>query len=241
MHDIYAELLNHFSYVCKKENLLNESVQVKARVLSSEEAIGNPEANDFPLQKGKERLMQARFGNGIGQAFTDRYGDFSGKLKNVIDMPLENNFRRAVFISSLNAVLRHLNKIQGTVHCRDKGPTLCAEDLVHFLKERYGKIKITQVGFQPRMVEQLSAAFEYRILDMDSDNIGTSKFDVMIEGPEATAEAVSWADLVFVTGTTMVNATIENFLNQKPILFYGTTIAGPAYLMNWDRFCAKST
>ena len=79
------------------------------------------------------------------------------------------------------------------------------------------------------------------ILDMDLNNIGTRKFDVMIEGPEATAGAVSWADLLFVTGTTMVNATIDNFLNQKPILFYGTTIAGPAYLMNWDRFCAKST
>lgn len=240
MYDIYAELLEHFSYVCKNENLLSESIQVKARVLSSEEAIGNPEANDFPLQKGKERLMQARFGTGIGQAFTDRYGNFSGKLKDIIDMPLENNFRRAVFISSLNAVLRNLNKVQGTVHCRDKGPALCAEELIHFLKERYGQIKITQVGFQPRMVEQLSAAFEYRILDMDLDNIGSSKFDVMVEGPEATAEAVSWADLLFVTGTTIVNATIGNFLNQKPILFYGTTIAGSAHLMNWDRFCAKS-
>ena len=101
MSDIYAELLNHFSYVCKKENLLSQSVQVKARVLSSKEAIGNPEANDFPLQKGKVRLMQARFGTGMGQAFTDHYGDFSGKLKDIIDMPLKNNFRRAVFIFSL--------------------------------------------------------------------------------------------------------------------------------------------
>ena len=240
MYDVYVEILNRFFTVCKNENLLCESVQVKAGVLSSEEAIGNPEANDFPLQKGKERLMQARFGSGIGQAFTDRYGDFSGKLKDIIDMPLENNFRRAVFISSLNAVLRHLNKVQGTVHCRDKSPAFCAAELVHFLKERYGQIKITQVGFQPRMLELLSAAFECRILDMDPDNIGSSKFDVVVEGPEATAEAVSWADLLLVTGTTIVNATIDNFLNQKPILFYGTTIAGAAHLMNWDRFCAKS-
>lgn len=241
MDDVYAELLKHFYDVCKTENLLSETVQVKARVLSPEEAIGNPEANDFPLQKGKERLMQARFGTGVGQAFTDRYGDFSGKLKDIIDMPLENNFRRAVFISSLNAVLRHLNKVQGTVHCRDEGPALCAKELIPFIKERYGQIKITQVGFQPRMVEQLSAAFEYRILDMDPDNIGSSKFGVIVEGPEATEEAVSWADLLFVTGTTIVNATIDDFLNKKPILFYGTTIAGAAHLMNWNRFCAKST
>jgi hypothetical protein len=241
MDDVYAELLNHFYDVCKTEDLLSETVQVKARVLSPEEAIGNPEANDFPLQKGKERLMQARFGTGTGQAFTDRYGDFSGKLKDITDMPLDNNFRRAVFISSLNAVLRHLNKVQGTVHCRDEGPSLCAKELIPFIKERYGQIKITQVGFQPRMVEQLSAAFEYRILDMDPDNIGSSKYDVIVEGPEATAEAVSWADLLFVTGTTIVNATIGDFLNKKPVLFYGTTIAGPAHLMNWNRFCAKST
>lgn len=26
----------------------------------------------------------------------------------------------------------------------------------------------------------------------------------------------------------------------KPVIFYGTTIAGAAYLMGWDRFCAAS-
>ena len=241
MYDVYDEISNKFYALCKSKNLLGESVQVKARVLSSEEAIGNPEGNDFPLQKGRERLMQAQFASGIGQAFTDRYGDFTGKLRDVINMPLENNFRRAVFIAALNAVLRHLNQIQGTVHCRDKGPTLCAAELAHFIKDRYGKIKVTQVGFQPRILELISKTFECRILDMDFDNIGTNKFGVVVEGPEATAEAVSWADLLLVTGTTIVNATIDNFLNQKPILFYGTTIAGTAHLMNWDRFCAKSS
>ena len=45
-------------------NLLDEMVTVKAKTLSTEEAIGNPEADDFPLQKGRERLMQANFGHG---------------------------------------------------------------------------------------------------------------------------------------------------------------------------------
>ena len=239
MHAIYTYLLDQFFYLCEKEKLLNESIYVEARTLSPEEAIGNPEANDFPLQKGKECLMQARFGTGIGQAFTDRYGNYSGKLKDIINTPLGNNYRRAIFISSLNAVLRHLNKIQGTVHCRDQGPTQCAEELILFIKERYGQIKITQVGYQPRMVEKLSAAFEYRVLDMDPDNIGTRKFDAVVEGPEAAAEAVAWADLLLVTGTTLVNGTINDFLSHKQVLFYGTTIAGAAHLMNWDRFCAK--
>lgn len=91
------------------------------------------------------------------------------------------------------------------------------------------------------MVERLSAAFEYRILDLDPDNIGTTKFDAVVEGPEAAVEAAAWADLLLVTGTTLVNATINDFLSHKQVLFYGTTIAGAASLMNWDRFCAKST
>jgi uncharacterized protein (DUF4213/DUF364 family) len=240
MHDVYAELRKRLLDLCESHNLLNEPVRIRARVLSTEEAIGNPEADDFPLQKGKERLMSAEFGTGTGQAFTDLYGDFSGKLQDVIDMPLKNNFKRAIFVSAMNAVLRHLKEIQGTIHCRDKEPALCAAELVHFIRDRYGEPKITQVGFQPRMVEHLTAAFPYRILDMDPDNIGTRKFGAQVEGPEATPEAVAWADLLLVTGTTLVNGTINDFLSHKPVLFYGTTIAGAAHLMNWTRFCAKS-
>jgi len=241
MDDVYTTLRRRFFHVCKSQNLLSESVQVKARVLSSKEAIGNPETEDFPIQKGKERLMQAAFGTGKGQAFTDRYGDFSGKLSEVIDMHLENNFRRAVFVATLNAVLDHLNEVQSTIHCRDSGPTLCAEKLAQHLKQRYGSLKITQVGFQPRMVEHLAKAFEYRILDMDPDNIGTWKFGTLVEGPEATADAVTWADLLLVTGTTLINGTIHDFLRHNSLLFYGTTIAGAAHLMHWDRFCANSS
>ena len=91
------------------------------------------------------------------------------------------------------------------------------------------------------MVESLCPHFPLRVIDMDPDNIGTRKFHVTIEGPEATEEAIRWTDLLLVTGTTLVNGTIGRFLKSKPILFYGTTIAGTAYLMGWNRFCAKST
>ena len=241
MHDVSIELRKRFSDVCKSHRFLSEPVKVKAKVLSSEEAIGNPESDDFPLQKGKERMMQAEFGTGIGQAFTDQYGDFTGKLHDIIEMPLENNFRRAVFVAALNAVLRHLEQIRGTIHCRDEDPTLCAAELVRFIKHRYGQLKITQVGFQPRMVEQLAESFEYRILDMDPDHIGTRKFGAQVEGPEATEEATAWADLLLVTGTTLVNGTIDLFLGHERVLFYGTSIAGAAHLMEWDRFCANSS
>ena len=155
-------------------------------------------------------------------------------------MPLRNNYRRSVFIATLNAVLRFLGQTDGTIHCHDTQPAQCALELVDYLENRYGHAKILQVGYQPRMVEFLAPRFPLRVLDMDIDNIGADKFGVMIEGPQVTENAIEWADLLFVTGTTLVNNTLYQFLNKKPVLFYGTTIAGAASLMGWERFCARS-
>ena len=238
MADLYDELKQRTLKLLEGKNLLAELVRIRARPLSIEEAIGNPEADDFPLQKGKEKLMQAEFMNAVGQAYTDQYGDFEGTLEEVFQTALENNYRRAVFVATLNAVLRHLHRIDRTVHCHDQEPNQCAEELVRYLKKQYGRVKIAQVGFQPRMVEYLAPEFSLRVLDMDADNIGSQKFRVTIEGPENTENTVEWADFLLVTGTTLVNSTIERFVGRKPFLFYGTTIAGAAHLMGWEQFCA---
>jgi len=241
MDNLYNELKERTRKFLKGKDLLGQMVRIRARTLSTEEAIGNPEADDFPLQKGKERLMQAEFRNAVGQAFTDHYGDFEGTLEEVFKMPLENNYRRAVFTATLNAVLRHMNMIDRTIHCRDQGPAQCAEELRHYIKTNYGWKKIVLIGFQPRIVESLAPYFPLRVLDLDPYNIGTRKFHVAIEGPDATEKAIRWTDLLLVTGTTLVNGTIGNFLESKPVLFYGTTIAGAAHLMKWDWFCCRST
>ena len=240
MHSPFEEITNRFLALCTTNNLLEQHIDVHARALSTEEAIGHPEDQDYPLQTGKERLMQAGLKDGKGQAFTDRFGDFQGTLREVLEMPLENNYRRAVFVAALNAVVRHLGLVDTTIHCRDEEPGQCARKLIAYLKERFDKIRITQVGFQPRMAQMLAENFSFRLLDLDPDNIGTRKFGVTVEGAEKTAEAVEWADLLLVTGTTLVNDTIGQFLAAKPVVFYGTTIAGAAYLMGWDRFCAES-
>ncbi len=238
MYSIYDEIRTRALKVINAD-LLDKNITVKARALSTEEAIGNPEADDFPLMKGKERLMQAEIDGSCGQAFTDQYGNFEGTLKDILTSELKNNFRMAIFIASINAALRHMGLIKGTIHCRDKEPEECAGELVKKIKESYGAPRILQIGFQPRFVEALSGITELRVIDLDKDNIGTKKFNTTIEGPEKTDEAIKWADLLLVTGTTIANGTIEQFLDKKPVLFYGTTIAGAAHLMGWDRFCAK--
>lgn len=239
MKDIYEELKDRARLLWKKEGLLDKAVHVKARALTPEEAIGNPEADDFPIQKGKERLMQADFEGALGQAFTDQYGDFEGTLEEVLEMPLVNNYRRAIFVATLNAVLRYMKKAVKTIHCRDQDPVECALELIEHIGSRYNNKKILQIGFQPRMVEFLASHFPLRVIDLDPENIGSSKFQVVIEGAEATDKAIEWADILLVTGTTIVNGTISRFLTDKPVIFYGTTIAGAASLMGWERFCAS--
>jgi hypothetical protein len=240
MVDVYERLKKKIFEISEDQELLSKPVKVQARVLTTEEAIGNPEEDDFPLQKGKEKLMQAEFLGAMGQAFTDRYGDFEGVLEDILNSSLENNYRRAVFVSTVNAVLRYLGKIEGTIHCRDREPAECAAEMASHIQEKYGKVKIALIGFQPRIVESLASQFPLRVLDLDPDNIGTKRSGVTIEGPERTDDAKGWADLLAVTGTTLVNGSIGSFLSEKPFLFYGTTIAGAAHLMGWERFCARS-
>jgi hypothetical protein len=239
MKKIYDEIKYASTDLWRSEGLLGEKVKIKARPLTVDEAIGNPESDDFPLQKGKERLMQAEFRGSKGQGFTDQYGDFEGTLEEIVNMGFENNYRRAIFIATLNASLRYLNKINGTIHCRDQEPVECAVALADHIEKKYGDVKVLQVGYQPRMLEVLSSRYSMRILDLDPDNIGEQRYNITVEGPDGTDEAIKWADLLLVTGTTLVNGTIETFFNSGPLLFYGTTIAGAAYLMGWDRFCAK--
>ena len=67
---IYDILTMEFERIAKENNLLNESVVIKAAPLTPDEAIGNPTDRDYPLVRGKERLMEANFQGGRGQAFT---------------------------------------------------------------------------------------------------------------------------------------------------------------------------
>jgi len=240
MADIYTILREKTENLWRRHGLLSESITINARALSPQEAIGNPEADDYPIQKGKEKLMQADFKGTFGQAFTDRAGDFSGTLDDIVKMPLDNNYRRAVFVAAVNAVCRHLNLIDRTIHCKDEQPVACASALLDYVKEKHNDAKITQIGFQPRMAQLLSPCFIMRLIDLDPENIGKRQFNITVEGPASTSDAIKWCDLLLVTGSTIVNGTLEQFIGDKPAIFYGTTIAGPAWILGLNRFCAES-
>ncbi len=60
MEDIFETLKERARRLWDERGLLDQKVIIRARPLTVEEAIGNPEAKDFPLQKGKERLHAGR-------------------------------------------------------------------------------------------------------------------------------------------------------------------------------------
>ncbi len=238
---IYGQLREYFSRLIESRGGGEEEIRVRARPLTAEEAIGTPQDGDYPLLKGKERLMEARFREARGQAYADLFGDWEGSPREITELELTDNFRRAVFISSLNAVMRSLNLVEGTVHCRDREPEECARALDEYLSGKFGQPeRMVLVGHQPRLLEALASRGRVRAVDLDPENIGRTRSGVVIEPPEDIGELIEWADLLLVTGTTVVNGTIELFLGlEKPVVFYGVTIAGPAHILNLNRFCAR--
>jgi uncharacterized protein (DUF4213/DUF364 family) len=235
--NIYEKLREYFITLIKENHLETQEIIVRAKPLTSEEAIGNPEDKDYPLIVGRERMMQAEFRNTFGQAYTDMYGNYADKLINIAEINLKNNFRRAVFVSSLNAVMRYLGLIDKTMHCRDDEPRECSSQLAEYIKKKYGNPKIAVAGLQPRMVESLVKSFAIKVTDMDYANIDTKKYGVTIQSPQKTQEHLNWCDLAVVTGSTIVNDTIAHFLVDKPVIFYGVTIAGAAKVLGLENFC----
>ena len=234
----HQELLN--------ADMLLERVSVKARVLTPEEAIGNPNRKDFPLLMGKERLVQADFKGYLGQAFTDQPGNFEGRLKDVVEMRLNSNYERAIFVAVLNAVMRFLGKAKGTIHCHDEEPELCAGKMVREIKKSHGDgMRIGIIGYQPALIENFVKTFkQVRATDMDPDNIKEVRYGIEVEdSSEKTAELIAESDVLLCTGTTLVNDSIDEILrlaSNKPTYFYGTTIAGASVLLGLKRLCFES-
>jgi hypothetical protein len=237
---VYEKLRHYFRSLLRQNGLEEAEITVIARPLSPEEAIGTPRDDDYPLLKGKERLMEAVFRGARGHAYTDLYGNFQGSLGEVSSLELASNFKRAVFVASLNAVMRKFSLVEGTIHCRDEEPVECARELIPFLQKLGQFQKAALIGLQPRLLEALRENYRVRVIDLDPDNINCRKKGVLVEPPENVDEVINWAGLLLVTGTAVVNGTIEKFIGlDKRIVFYGVTISGPAKVLGLKRFCPR--
>lgn len=234
--------------IVEQESLLDAHVSVLAKPLTPEEAIGTPGRRDFPIIVGEERVIEATVLQDRGHAFTDSPREFEGTIGKVLELDLGTNQNRAVFVATLNAVLRHLGRANATVHCRDEDPELCAQEIATLIFNRHGRVKVGLIGMNPAIAERLVDLFgEDRVFitDLNADNIGRHRFGVeVLDGQKRTEDLIALSDVLVVTGTTIVNSTFDDIYRMagaagKPCLVYGVTAAGVCELLGIERICPR--
>ncbi len=238
---LYSKLKEGFVKLIRERDLAADRIDIRSKSLTPEEAIGITERRDFPIITGKETMLQAEYMGALGQVFTDSPAEFSGTLEEVLQLDIVGDVHaRSLFVASLNAVMRHLGLAEGTIHCKNDEPEICAGKFADYIENNYGKLKIALVGFQPALLERLAPRFELRVLDLNPDNIGKVKYGKLVEnGVEDYKEVVlDWAELVLCTGSTLSNGSIVQYIDiGKPVVFFGTTIAGAAEILGLKRVC----
>lgn len=238
------------SFIAKIESLDDicrnlDSEVVVSQPLSPKDALGKPSRDDFPLFRGKEVLMQAIYRGFAGQAFTAASGSFQGSLGDVLELPLQSAFDRAVLVSTINAVLRCQGLIERTVHCKDEGPKRCADCMAEWVKEQHvGNVGL--VGMQPALLEALVQALgPEKVMVSDLAKAGSVQCNVMVLDGMHAEEMFEHCQLILMTGSALANGTIDAVMDiaekkECRVVYYGTTIAGAAYLLDLERWCPCS-
>jgi len=233
-----------FIQVCNDRSI-DLSRAVTVHPLLPRDAIGDAEG-DFVIKKGKEYVIEATFDKARGQAFTGIACNWNGTLEELLSLELSDIRNRGIFVASMNAVLRSLGLARGTNHCRDEDPTNCGPKIAGQLEARFGTKRFGLVGLQPAILKALVNRFtrkSVRVVDLNPDNIGSSKYGIEVwDGQSDLPRLVEWSEVGLVTGSSVVNGTIDEIIrcfkdDNKPVVFFGNTISGTAALLDLDRIC----
>jgi hypothetical protein len=243
--DILEQARQIFALLCGDHGL-DPDTRVSVRPLSPDEAIGPGADGDFVIRKGKESVIEATFLEARGQAFTDAPTAWQGNLAGLIGLDLGQTRYRALFTAGLNAVLRHLQLVDGTVHCLNDEPSKCGPEMTGRLHHRFGVSRFGLIGLQPAILKELVDGFgkaRIRVADLNPDNIGKEREEVpVLDGEKDLDELIEWCDVGLATGSSVVNGTINSIIEKfaaagKPVAFFGNTISGVAALTGLERIC----
>lgn len=239
--ELFDLIVERFTNLPEVKGILDEQVEIRAKSLTPEEAIGNTERKDYPILTGKDVMIEATYNGAAGQAFTSAPADFSGTLSDIMKMDFENDDQAAgLLIASINAVMGSLGLCDRMIHCKNEGPKLCGIEIGNYIKNTYGDPKALVVGYQPSIIENLTGKLTtVRALDLDPNNVGQERCGIIIEhGVDDMADAIEWADVILCTGSTVCNGTLVDYLDTgKTTYFFGTSLAGTAVLLDLPRLC----
>ena len=146
---VLQEAKEKLAALIAEHGLGGRAIRIKTEQLSVEQAIGTPARRDFALLEGKEVIVEAQLGDNRGHAFTSQPREFQGTIDDVLNLPLDTDSYRAIFVSTLNAVMAYLGLTTGVRHCRDDEPEKCGGEMAATLKARFGNPKVGLIGLQP--------------------------------------------------------------------------------------------
>jgi uncharacterized protein (DUF4213/DUF364 family) len=230
----------------KENKAEGQPVKVTIGALSPQQAIGNTSRQDYAILEGKEVMIQAQFGGGFGQAFTDSPREFEGTIDDVLSFSMDTNGNRAILVATLNAIASHLGIASGVKHCRNDEPEKCGSIIAEELKKKFGIVKIGMIGLQPAILQNLTACFgidNVRCTDMNPKNIGQNKSGITIwDGKTQTQELIDWCDVIFATGSTIANGSFDDINRRieqagKKLVLFGITGAAVCAIKGIDRIC----
>jgi hypothetical protein len=230
---LYGTLKQTFREILNKYGVGDKEVRV------SEERRGDGE-QELPAAPGAEVKLTAEYEGAVGECSTSFPEQFRGPLSEVSGFDIENNpQKRSVFIAVLNAVMNRWELCDDCVSCAESDMERCGERIAAHYRRSNGRIKLLLAGYQPHILKALAAQFPLRVLDLDPKHIGKTYDNITVEdGAGAFSDAAWWADAILCTGSALANGTIVDYMNMpKDIMYYGTTVAGCARILELRRQC----
>lgn len=241
MFELYDQLIMKFSELPGIANLWDETVVITA---DKEPEPALMPWNYIPFKDRRpEYRVTADFRGTKGEAYTENPSGFRGSLKEAIMLPPSDGGIDARCLAAVNAVMNHMGLCAGTFPAEFDERRLYTEALFRHMVDNYGRSNIILVGYDGYFVKKfVGAEIDFWTMDRDPDNISQDRFKhiVVNDGKYNREACFAWGRLFIITGSSLTNGTIVQYLDKgKDLLFYGITIAGAATLLGLPWFPVK--
>lgn len=236
--ELHQEFVNRFVSFPGVRDLLSETVRVVAD--PEPETTLLPDKEPPSLINRPEYRVTAYFHDHKGEAYTECPRDFTGTLEQLLSLPMNDQGIDARFVAAVNAVLCFLTGSPGSFPDDPNAHKIYAERICSYVKEHYGTSRIVLIGYDGYLVKQfMDEGLDFWTLDRDPNHITKNRFHhiVVNSGYYNRESSFAWGRIFLVTGSTLCNGTIIQYLNSgKELLFYGITCAGAASLLQLPWF-----
>lgn len=236
--ELYRQIISRFCELPGAAELMEEKVIVTASP-ESEHTL-RPDGDPPSTVARPEYCVTARIGQATGEAYTEIPSSFEGSLREALEIPATEKGISAVSVSALNAAMNCLSGVPGVFPEDPQCRAAYADALCHYVTEHYGRSRIVLVGYDGYIVKRfMEEGLDFWTMDRDPDHISQDRFHhVIVNSAKRNRESCfAWGNILIVTGSTLCNGTIVQYLDSgKELLFYGITCSGAAVLLSLPWF-----